>query len=193
MPITEQKLVLTRTYCSDRKTTVAIAACVHVVVIRREVEVPCVSRVTRTEQTRPVVAEAAHGVKATIAAITSCGQEDTIAVTSGEQPAVHTVLCCPSHCCVLVQLHPIIISGHAPSITPIGCGCIVLRQQNGKAIGKTVVTITGVVTILGKRVVAAVAILVGAPIICVLGLGLTPSKVCAIILRSTSTHVAGGL
>ena len=150
LPVTEQRLVLIRTHWSDRSTIVAVvAAAAHVVAVRIEVEVPRAVRVVGVERTRPVGAAAAYAVETAIVAVASSGKEETVAVAGGEESAVHAVLCCPGYICVVVEFFEFFSSRHTPAVAPVGRGSIVLRQQSCQIVGKAVVTIEGVVAILG--------------------------------------------
>ena len=166
-------------------------AAAHAVIARPEVEDPRVVRV-RVERTRPVATDAACVVETAIVAVARSGQEETVAVTRSEEPSAHAVLCCPSVSRVLVQFLPFFLGGHAPICAPVGRSSIILGQQGSQVVSEAVVAVTGVAAIFGQRVIAAVAVLVGAPIVGVFGLRLTPGKVVAIIFRGISTHIAGG-
>ena len=192
LPVTEQRLVLrSRTHGTHTLTAVA-AAVAHFVIVRTEAEAPRVVRVARVERTRPVEAVAACVEETAIAAVASGGQEETVAVRSGEESSVHAVLRRPSDGRVVVEFLPFFKGGHAPVWSPVGRGRIVLGQEGGQVIGEALVAVAGVVAVLGQRVFATIAVLVGAPVIGVLRLGLVPGEVVAVVLGSFGTYVTGG-
>ena len=192
LPVTEQRLVLRpNAHCSDRLPTAA-AAEVHVVTARIEVEVPRAVRVARVERTRPIVAVAACAVEIAIEAVASGGQEETVAIRSGEESSAHAVLGRPSGGRVVVELQPFLHGRHAPVWSPIGRGGVVIGQQGGQVIGEAIVAVVGIVAVLGQRVVATVAVLVSAPVVGVLRRGLAPGEVVAVVLGAVGTHIAGG-
>ena len=179
LPVTEQKLVL-----SDRahsEPVVAVVAVAHTVVVRTEVEVPRAARVVRAEQTRPVVAPAACAVEAAIATVADSGQEETVAVRSCEESAVHSVLLRPGHGRVVVEFLPFRFGRHAPVWSPVGRGRVILGQQGGQSIASCVFSES-----------VAVTILVGTPVISVLRRGLAPGEVVAVVLGSVGAHITGG-
>ena len=189
----EQRLFLPRrTHWSDR---LAVAAVVvdHEVVARAEVEAPRVVRVAGVERTRPVVAVAACAAEEAIDTGAGSGQEETVAVGSGEESSIHTVLLCPGDGRVVVELLKLFLGGHAPVSAPVGHGRVVSRLQGGQVVGEAIIAVAGAVTVLGQRVRAAVAVLVSAPIIDILWLRLAPGEVVAVVLRGFGAHVASGL
>ena len=134
--MTEQGLVLTRTHCSDRKSIGAEVAA-HVAPVRTEAEAPRAERAARVERTRPVEADAA--VEIAIFVEASGGQEETVAIRSGEESSVHTVLGRPSDGRIVVKLLPFLLGGHTPTAAPIGCGSVVLGQQSSQVVSEAVV------------------------------------------------------
>ena len=122
----------------------------------------------------------------------SSGQEDAVSITCGEQFAVQPIPCRPCNSSVVVQFLEFRFSRHSPIITPINCGSVVLGQQGCQVVGKAVIAVTGIITVLGKGVVIAIAILVCAPIVGNLGLRLAPGEVVSIVFRVVGTNVARG-
>ena len=191
LPVTEQRLVLTRgTHPTNRLPTAAVVV-VHVAIDRTEVEVPRAVRADRVERTRPEVAPTASIVEIAIVAVASGRQEETVAVRGGEESSVHAVLSRPSNGRVVVKLLPFLLGGHTPVAAPIGCGRVVLGQQGCQVVGETVVAIAGIGAVFGQRVGVAHAVLVSAPIVGVLRLSLAPGEVVAVFLRAVGTHIAG--
>ena len=86
----------------------------------------------RVKRTRPVAAATTCVVEAAIDTVASSGQEKTVAVTSCEEPTVHAVLGCPGDGSVVKQFLEFRLSGHAPSIAPVGRGRVVLRQEGSQ-------------------------------------------------------------
>ena len=106
---TEQRLVLTRgAHGSDGSTVVAVEAVVHVVVVRKEVEVPRAVRVARVERTRPVVAIRPNVVETAVPTVARSGQEETVTVVTSEEPTVYTVLGCPYISGIFQQFFPLV-------------------------------------------------------------------------------------
>ena len=101
----------------------------------------------------------------------SSGQEETIAVSGGEESSVHAVLLCPRDGRVVVELLPFFLGGHAPAIAPPDGGSIILWLQNSRVV-------------IWKRVVVLSVF--------ILREGFGPSDVVAIFLRRVGTYVAGG-
>ena len=150
LPVTEQRLVLTRgTHRPDRVTDVAgdtphIRLCVP-----SEIEAPGVARVVIqiacSERTRPVVAVAR--IERTPRTEASDRQEDHIAVRPRETPPVHAVLCCTFISAVIVQLLPFFLCRSAGSTAPIGRGRIIARLKDGQVVGIAVAAEIGIVTV----------------------------------------------
>ena len=193
VPVMEQRLFLPRrTHWSDRLAVAAAAVVAHADVARIEVEEPRVVRAAGVERTRPVAAVAACIDEAAIVTAAGSGKEECVAVGGGEQPTIHAVLLRPGDGCVVDQLLHLCLGGHAPAVAPVGRGSIVLGQEGGQVIGEALVAVAGIGAVLGQRSVAAVAVLVGAPVVGVLRCGLAPGEVVAVVLGAVGTHVAGG-
>ena len=192
LPVTEQRLVLISGTHWPHRFPRDAAAVAHAVTARTEAEYPREVRAVRVERTWPVVADAACTVEAATVAVASGGQEETVAVTGCEQSAVHAVLGRPCYGRVVVEFLELLLGRHTPATAPVGRSRVILRQEGDQVVGETVIAITGVVAVLGHGVVATHAVLVGAPIVGVLGLGLAPGKVVAVFFGSVCSNVADG-
>ena len=179
-------------YRSDRVTAATVDVATQVVVARIEAEAPPVVRAAHVDRTRPVAAKVANVVELVVQTIARSGQEETVAVRGGEEPAVHAVPSHPGDGRVVFQFLPLRPSGHAPVIAPVGCGCVVLGQQSGQVVGEAVVAIIGIGAVLGQLIIIAVDILVSTPVVSGFRLGLTPSKIITIAIGGGGTHIAGG-
>ena len=117
------------------------------------------------------------------------GQEHGVTVGTGEETTVHTVLRCPNRGTVVDKLLHLLGRGHAPRGTPVDIGRVVLRVQFRLVINKAVVTEGTFGAVLRKCGCAAVAPLVVAQVVVVLGRGLAPGKVVAVFLGRIGTNV----
>lgn len=77
------------------------------------------------ERTRPVVAVAAIVFESVLLAVARSGQEETVAVSGGEQATVHAVQLCPGDGRVVFEFLKLCLGGHAPVAAPVGHGCVV--------------------------------------------------------------------
>ena len=73
------------------------------------------------ERTRPVVAVAAIVFESVVFAVSRSGQEETVAVGSGEQATVHAILLCPGAGRVVFEFLKLRLGSTFPSKTPEVC------------------------------------------------------------------------
>lgn len=174
---------------TDRKARASAEVIVDVAVIKinDKLEALRIERQALVERTRPIIAHIV--LNNIVREVTPDGQEDTVAIPSGEKATIHPVSCSKSIAALCHQFHPFINSRSAPALAPIDCGGIVTRLQGLQVVGKAVVSITRRGTIFGQMIQTSVS--VGAPIIIVLNLRFAPSEVVAIIFGNVSTHIAG--
>ena len=117
---------------------------------RMEAEVPRDVWVEGAERTRPVAAVVASVVELVVPPVARSGQEETVAVRSNKEPAIHTILGRPCAGRVITKLLPFFSCWHTTTSTPVGSGSIILGQQSGQVVGKAVVTIAGIIAILSE-------------------------------------------
>ena len=79
----------------------------YIAAFRREVEVPSAAREVGVERPRPVTTVAASGVEIAVPAVASGRHENTRTIGGSKKTTLHTVLCCPCICRVLIQFQPI--------------------------------------------------------------------------------------
>ena len=144
------------------------------------------------ERIRPIEAVRTSAVKLVVPTVARSGKEKTVAVARSEESAVYSVLGGPSMVGDLKQFLPLISCGQTPVAAPVGRGRIIIRLEDDQVVSKAVVTVFGVVAILGELVITAVTILVGTPIESGFRLGLAPSEIVTIAYRSRRSHVTGG-
>ena len=116
-------------------------------------------------------------------------QEHGVTVGASEQTTVHAVKRCPARGTILVKFFLLLSCGHAPRRSPVDACRIVLWIQLRLVINKAVVTEGTFGAVLRRCGCAAVAPLVVAPVVVVLGRGLAPGKVVAVFLGRIGTNV----
>ena len=150
--------------------------------VRFEVEAVGDVRVVAIERARPIDVSQAQLVEVGAPLTAPCGQEQSFPVGTSEQPTVHAVKRCPYRGTVIKKFTLLLGRGHAPIVTPVDVCRIVLEIQMGLVIHKAVVAKFTVGAVLRQCFVVAVAPLVGAPVVVVLGRRLAPGEVVAIFL-----------
>ncbi len=131
-------------------------------------------RAASAERTRPIVAAVANEIELVVPTAARSGQEETAAISGGEETSIHSILGYPSVRGVPVQLLPLVIRWHAPPVAPVGLCRIVLGQQGGQVVGEAVEAVAWIVAILGELVIITYTVFIIAPDVGVLGVRLAP-------------------
>ena len=93
-----------------------------------EVRATSVVGVPRTERTRPVVAALTHAVRTSTVAPASSGEEDTVAVRTGNLITIMTAFTgCPDPgpIAFITEFFKLCNRWHAPTAAPVLTGCVV--------------------------------------------------------------------
>ena len=143
----------------------------------------------RVKRTRSVEAIFAVLTETTVVAIASSWQEDCIAVWPGEQTSVYAVMVCPFISAVIIQFLHFLVCRHTPKRTHIDICSIIACFEDCQVVGKTIVTIFRIATILCKSIFTSVTILVCVPVVGVFLFCFTPSIVVAVVFGVGCTHI----
>ena len=92
--------------------------------------------------------------------MTSIWQENAIAIGCGKQISPHSVPSCNCARGVVYKFFPLFLSWHTPSIPPVDGGSIVIRLKHGQCVGEAIITLCGIVTILGQVTFITIVIFV---------------------------------
>ena len=151
-----------------------------------EAHAPSASRVARFEGTCPIKAGGTV-LGEHIARVKACRRyENRLPVGTRDQMTIHAVSRRPCPFTPINQFFLLYLGRHAPRATQVHIGGIVIKIQIFLVVH---CTIRAIGTVLCQRVLATVTPLVGAPIIVVLGFGLAPGEVVAVVLRVVGTDV----
>ena len=125
---------------TNRETSAPAEVVVYVAVIKTndKLEAFRIERQALVERARPIIAHIVFDSRLVVPEDASDGQEDTIAISCGEQTTIHPVSCSKSMAALCHQFNPFINSRSTPALTPVDCGGIVTRLQGLQVVSEAV-------------------------------------------------------
>ena len=144
--------------------------------------------VIAVKRRQPVETVATSAADHRSVAIARSGEEDAVAVGTGDAVTVYAVLGGPSPSAVVEQFSLLFNCWHAPGATPFYMGHIVLGVKDGFVIHSA---ITAIIAILGHVIKTTATPFIGTQVVVALLLGFAPSIITTEFFRFCCTYIAG--